>query len=715
MKKRKLITGLLALNLLTLGAVSLAACGGDNKEQSGEKEAETFAIKRTVADHAKVKVGSSETLPTTAKAEEKIEFTVTVDDGYEVSAVKFNNKKITAKNGLYSITITKESTLVVEVNEAVGELKVTSQPSKLVYYAGDEFDATGMVVEVEYGTGRKETLELGDKGYSVYPSVFEGGETQIEVLFGGKSVVVQLEQKVEYIVTIDPKGGTISEEYLANLAALKLNNYSVSEEGVISFTYFDNLPSAIDLPTDKEITKGDSIFVGWGYEESISNFSKESVHAEANWQIGLVDVSKLDLEVEENVPYLVIEGKYRAANEVYLYLYEGNAKVSLLGDTYKGEHGADFKVKFDLTRLSGVENPDEYVGKWMDIRFNAKFGEKEESMEIYSDKVDVDTSKVIKSNLIAYSFHVYEKKMKVAFTYSKMDYTLEGISESYQGEEIDYLKIDGAVSKDYAGKYIEVTWYQGSETEGHGSVIDSDGKFSIKYPLSLISTQKTNAFAHVGIYDSAEKNETLYGGTSTNLLIADSGTAFPKLPKKLGDITNAFKYVGKNGLTYYIGYAWEGLMVYCRDESNLKEVTLDSASLRLTEGKVYYVLTGTSIGYNSENFIYDFYFQHNDNLDKLGYGDVYNPTELAKHAVVDASGNYECSICVSDLLKEQFTDEKWGLTPKIYIEDLENLIEIKPETVGKENYVVDGVRYSLFKHSSQTWGMAALILEKVTE
>ena len=722
-KSRKLLaTTLSLLSLVSVGAMTLAGCGGGNANNSQQSQVEKFKLEWTVPEHAKVVVEGFDSLPTEVEADSVVSFTIQVDQGYAIDSVKSNNKKVSLKNEKYTIGVTRDTTIVIEVSEAISDLKVTTMPTKLTYIAGEEIDLTGMVVQVSLGTGGTQTIAYGADGYSVYPTVFEGGESEFEITYKKATIKVQLAQVVQYLVKIDANGGSFTPEYLANLQGRNLNNFK-HENGVITFTYYNNLSSSVPMPKASDVERENFSLTGWSYEDaSISNNTASNVDAKASWQFQIVVLNSLHLIEEGGVPYLVIKGQFKAADEVYLYLYEGNAKVELKGDTYTGTSGQDLEVKFDLTRLS--EKGADYEGKWMDIRFNAKYDGKEESMEIFvnsSSTIEVETSEKLLVNSVAYVFATYNDALKVYFQNVSSTYQFEAHTSVVEGVTKDFLRISGHVGNaEHFNKYVHISAYNGSgETQGYGANIDGSGNFAVEYPLEEFSSIiKTNIFFHIGIYEDSTMANNLWGGTNTNVPVATMFTPMPRLPKKLGDITNAAKYVGSDGLSYYIGYAWDGLMLYVLDEGH--EINPLMAKVENRNGVVYYVLSGTCTGFTSEDFIYGFYFQHINNLDGLGEADVYDGVNELAHATVDQAGNFEMVCPVSTLIAPAFkasSDAKWGMIAKYYVGDKldeKDRIEVRAEQFSEETVTLDGVKYSVYANSSSTWNIDCLVLEKVS-
>ena len=724
MKKRKfIVTTLAALALTTLGIGALAGCnnGGNKSQQSSQESVIYYAIDWKVGEHAKVTVEGYDDLPASVEEDIAISFTVSVDEGYEVDSVKANNKKVSFKNDKYTVGITRDTEIVIEVSQAITDLQVQANPTKLTYVAGDAIDLTGLVVVATLGNGETKVVEYNeDTGYSVYPTVFMGGETSFEITYKNRTINVPLNEVVQYKVVIDANGGEFSQTYLDSLVALNLNNYS-HENGVITFTYYNDLSSPVPMPKSTDVTRENYSLVGWSYDNSvISNTTSMNVEAVASWQIELVSLSSVKLILEDNVPYLIINGKFKAATEVYLYLYEGNVQVELKGDTYTGSSNQDFEVKFDLRRIS--DKGDDFEGKWMDIRFNAKVGDTEESMEIFvnaTSTIEVDTAEKVIANNVSYVFAVYNSALKVYFQNIAMTYEILCHSVTEGSETKDYLRISGQTSDPiHFNKYIHVSCWGNGETEGYGANIDATGHFAIEYPLQdFDSLLKTNIFFHIGIYADSTRSENIWGGTDTNVTISSILTPIPALAKNLGDIHHAIKYTGSNGMAYYVGYAWDGLMLYVVDEGN--DINLEMAKVEERDGVVYYVLTGTCTGYTSDNFLYGFYFQHINNLDGLGEGDVYDNNAVDQHAIVDASGNFEISCPVSSLITPAFkesTDVKWGLLAKYYVGDKKestDRIEVKAAQFSAQTITKDGVRYSIYADDETTWSIDCLVLEKM--
>ena len=565
--KKAFLTTLSYLALLGIGMTTLVGCGESKPTPSSEQDVIMCDITWVVPDHATVVVDDYQGLPDKVPEDTAISFSVTTESGYSVDSVTANGRRVSLKNDKYTVGVTRSTEIAIQVIQSLKELKIVSKPTKLTYIAGEALDVTGMVVEATLGTGEKITVPYGgDDGYTVYPTVFEGGEENFEVTYNKVTTVVPLDAVVEFLVKLDANGGQYSSAYLSSLQAMNLHNFN-HNNGVITFTYYNNLTTAVPMPKKDDVTRENYSLMGWSFEgASISNSTKANVDAKASWQIELVEISSVSLEKEGEVPYLIIEGTFRAATEVYLYLYEGNAHVELKGDTYTGSSGQPFEVKFDLRRLS--EKGASYEGKWMDIRFNASVGDNVQSMEIFvnaTSSVQVDTGQKILAGSYAYIFATYDQRLKVYFKEATFAYEVMGHAVTEGGVTKDYLRFSGHTNDSaHAGKYIVIScWNDSTETEGYGATIDNEGNFVVEYALEEFSSIiEKNIFFHVTIYSDNTKTDVVYGGITTNVAVADVFTPMPALASNLGDIHHAFLYTGSDGLKYYIGYAWDGLMLY---------------------------------------------------------------------------------------------------------------------------------------------------------
>jgi len=715
-KNKKILLMLAGLAIVSATGLSLASCGGDNPTPSSSVNETTHSLTWTVDEHVKVSISGYEERPTSVSDGTTLTMTLTPDEGYELSQVLVNNKKLTAsRNGQYIVRVSADTTIVISAYEAVESLTITTKPTKLSgYFDGDTVDTTGMVVTAHYKTNRDEVIAYSDEGYSLSPSVLSAGDTSFKVVYRGKEATVNLDATVEYLVKVDLAGGTLSQEYVSQMQALNLNNFDFdSTTSKITFSYYQNLPSNLPLPTSDQITKEDNTFEGfYDGEEEITEIAKNSArnfNLVAKWQVTLVNISKAELLIEEGKPYLQLTGTFVAATEVSLYFYEGNDKIDLTTDEkVTGTRDETFKIKFDLTILSDYRTSDgeNYETKWMDVLLTAKMGDKTEAMPIKVEDIEVDMESKIELNNVTYLFASYEGYLKVY-------YNLPVYHFSYEMKEVEdkdtlVVSIVDLNSK-YIGKYAEISWYMNAEGHNAGGTISSEGSVTINVDISQMPTA-TPGYAHFGIYESADDKTTpLYGGTGQNLLVANSTTSIPAITKGTAGsgMTYAVSYSSSDGSKiYYVGYAWDGLMIYIVPSTNF---TATNVSLKQENNVVYYVVTGTTNAADGEADL-EFDFQHNSNIDGAGWDYPYNSktdSSLYDPKATVSNGTFELSVPVSTLLASSFTSSsatKWVFSAHM------NEGNVEAE-ITEVSFTQDSITYSLLR-SEDTWQIASLVMEK---
>lgn len=650
MKKRtfRLLSVLAALSLAPITSV-VTGC------KPTVVEVEKFKLTWNVDPNATVKVEGVDELPSELGKDSSLIFTVTVKDGFSLDKVKVNSKRVNPdKEGKYSVTVTGNTDISITAIEEVSELLVEKAPDKLLYFAGEQLDLTGMVVKAKYKTGREAVLEKGRDGYETDITDFVGGETSFKVLFGSLEAEVKLDEVVKYKATIDSKGGVIFDSYIDNLTSMSLAHFTVSDDkDVISFAFLNDLPTKIELPKAEEISKENNKFIGWDDNKAITNDVKQSVVKSAKWQPELIKVTKLELKVEDDTPYMILTGEYLSSTSVALFLYEGNAKVQLVGDIYTGEAGQPFNAKFDLTRLVDARTDDgsTFEGKWMDIRFLAGdvSNPKEcDNMELFDDgSIEIDTSSKIKVKSITYLFATYNNAIKVYYKAAQTDYTVSFATI----EGIDYLVIDGlVVDKAFANKVLAISWWEGYESEKRFADIDADGNFTLNIPLADF-VLNTNYFAHLHILDSRDSETNLLGDGDHNLLVADCNTEFE--PVDLGgDVHHAIRYENADHVAYYCGYAWDGLMMYVRDEDTAFSFNVGNVDVESDDNGAYYVINGTFTG-NIAKAVVQIDFQHYSPWEDDYPGDSFN-WQTINHVDVPATdlgeGKFAVRVKVDDSL-----------------------------------------------------------------
>ncbi len=597
MAKKKLLW-IIVLAVITVFAVCLAACGD---------KATRYSIKWEVSENATVTVEDSDELPSEAKEGSTVSFTVEADKGYEVSAVRVNDRTVSAdSSGKYNVIIRSDTTIKVETEDTVESVTVSTNPATMTYYEGQTLDPEGMVVSVKYaGSGKTETVT----NYTVVyqnGNAFALGDTSFSVRYlGVESAPVQLTKAVEVLITIDPVGGTLDAGYLSGLQEnSELHDVAQDEDGVITFSYSE-ITADIALPTAEMWTRGepgDYSFTGWSdgaTKIAVDNVTSQTY--EVQYRAGLLKLTHIEYRNEqvgdELVPYLVIEGTFNAATEAYLFLYEGNDDVELKGDTIGGadtERGDPFELKFDMRKLVEAN----YLGKWMDIKFVASDGEREETQEIpladYADIEDfVDTAQILVNGGYAYSFATYDggngNMLKAVYNnYFKNEYTM---SVSLDENEDLVIEIAGEVDgTKYAGKTVRIDTWTNATHEGFG-VIGDDGKYNVKVTLTNTPLE-TDGYVHFSIIESQENPTVIYKDGDGNLLNAgcqndNLETVSVGLIENQGALRVANEAASR---VFYVGFGkWNGIVIRGTNEA----VVTTEVTLELEDGKPYLVINGT--------------------------------------------------------------------------------------------------------------------------
>ena len=605
MAKKKLLW-IIVLAVVTVFAVCLAACGD---------KATRYSIKWEVSENATVTVEDSDELPSEAKEGSTVSFTVEADKGYEVSAVRVNDRTVSAdSSGKYNVIIRSDTTIKVETEDNVESVTVSTNPSTMTYYEGQTLDPEGMVVSVKYaGSGKTETVT----NYTVVyqnGNAFALGDTFFSVKYlGVESAPVQLEQEVEVLITIDPVGGTLDAGYLSGLQAnSELHDVAQDEDGVITFSY-SAITSPVELPLftmwNKGEQTGDFIFLNWNVslrtgEENISDTEIAATNLvsrtyTANYIANLVDVTSVSYVLEENVPYLVIEGTYKAATQLTLFFHEGNKNITLEGDSFGGaeaKRGEAFKLKFDMRKLAEQKdedgNPIDYLGSWLDIKLVAVMDGIEESQDISSNGVDLNQN--INDGSYVYKFADYNGALKAIVTvYFQHEFTFSA-EVNKDGDLV--VTFTGTVNKEFAGNAVQIdTWSNDSDVAV--GEIDEDGKYTVE--LTITDTPlDTDGYFHLKIVESVD-NSTEVAKPNDEANLPNNDCANDNLEiVNFGLIENNYglKVSNETGTrAFYVGFGkWGGFVFRGVNEAVEKaEIEITGVTLETKNEKPYLVVSGT--------------------------------------------------------------------------------------------------------------------------
>ena len=605
MAKKKLLW-IIVLAVVTVFAVCLAACGD---------KATRYSIKWEVSENATVTVEDSDELPSEAKEGSTVSFTVEADKGYEVSAVRVNDRTVSAdSSGKYNVIIRSDTTIKVETEDNVESVTVSTNPSTMTYYEGQTLDPEGMVVSVKYaGSGKTETVT----NYTVVyqnGNAFALGDTFFSVKYlGVESAPVQLTKAVEVLITIDPAGGTLDAGYLSGLQEnSELHDVAQDEDGVITFSY-SAITSPLELPLftmwNKGEQTGDFIFLNWNVslrtgEENISDTEIAATNLvsrtyTANYIANLVDVTSVSYVLEENVPYLVIEGTYKAATQLTLFFHEGNKNITLEGDSFGGaeaKRGEAFKLKFDMRKLAEQKdedgNPIDYLGSWLDVKLVAVMNGIEESQDISSNGVDLNQN--INDGSYVYKFADYNGALKAVVTvYFQHEFTFSA-EVNKDGDLV--VTFTGTVNKEFAGNAVQIdTWSNDSDVAV--GEIDKDGNYTVE--LTITDTPlDTDGYFHLKIVESVD-NSTEVAKPNDEANLPNNDCANDNLEiVNFGLIENNYglKVSNETGTrAFYVGFGkWGGFVFRGVNESVEKaKIEITGVTLETKNEKPYLVVSGT--------------------------------------------------------------------------------------------------------------------------
>lgn len=605
MAKKKLLW-IIVLAVITVFAVCLAACGD---------KATRYSIKWEVSENATVTVEDSDELPSEAKEGSTVSFTVEADKGYEVSAVRVNDRTVSAdSSGKYNVIIRSDTTIKVETEDTVESVTVSTNPATMTYYEGQTLDPEGMVVSVKYaGSGKTEAVT----NYTVVyqnGNAFALGDTFFSVKYlGVESAPVQLTKAVEVLITIDPAGGTLDTDYLEGLKTnTELHDVAQDAEGVITFSY-SAITSPVELPLftmwNKGEQTGDFIFLNWNVslrtgEENISDTEIAATNLvsrtyTANYIANLVDVTSVSYVLEENVPYLVIEGTYKAATQLTLFFHEGNKNITLEGDSFGGaeaKRGEAFKLKFDMRKLAEQKdedgNPIDYLGSWLDIKLVAVMDGIEESQDISSNGVDLNQN--INDGSYVYKFADYNGALKAVVTvYFQHEFTFSA-EVNKDGDLV--VTFTGTVNKEFAGNAVQIdTWSNDSDVAV--GEIDAEGNYTVE--LTIADTPlDTDGYFHLKIVESVD-NSTEVAKPNNEANLPNNDCVNDNLEiVNFGLIENNYGLKASNETgtrVYYVGFGkWGGFVFRGLNEAVEKaEIEITGVTLETANEKPYLVVNGT--------------------------------------------------------------------------------------------------------------------------
>lgn len=604
MSKRKILT-LLAVCLLAL--LCLTALSGCDLFASKYEISWAVEFDKEPSTNAKITVEGYNELPKQIPVGEEITVTIEGTNGYKVHRVKVNNRKIQPnESGNYVFTVSANTEVEITLRERVESVKMPD----ITFYAGETIDRKTIEAEIVYATGRTEKT---NKYSIVYQSdaadAFTLGDTYYSVKLSADRenlYRIDMKQPVCYKGVIDPFGGVISESYVNALKTnTEIENVTVEDDGSISFTFTKPLTTDITLPTVDQLTKGegdDFVFQNWSC--SIPSGTDKSVTATAIYKAMLVNFTGVKLEMREvdgfEIPYLVLSGEFRAANNAYIYLCETNKKIEFSGTVVGGENtkrGDSFELLFDMRNT----NDKDFFGAWLDVKVKAEIDGHIETQDInvteYGEDF-VDLASYVIYDEYRYKFRTYENLLKVE-TNDCFFYIMSG-SLNENGEVI--LTISGNVGPKYAGNFAKLDIEYDASTnqfvETQYCEIDENGNYSVSMNLFSIPIEH-NAYIHFWVIDNKEDQNILFVGEENNLQNQwCDNTNLNSNYNNVGLITGGgIRCANADATqTYYIGKGkWGGVVIYGRDDTKFSWST-NSAEIYIEEGRVKIAVIGSYTG-----------------------------------------------------------------------------------------------------------------------
>lgn len=633
--------------------------------------------------------------PVEAEIDTQLRFKVNLKPGCSIVSVKINKKVATADDsGFYNITVTKNMTTIIKTIETLEDLVIESNPTKLLYYDGEQLDLTGLVVKAKYASRDdvevKQATYLED-GYIVsYPSKnqdkFKLGDDKFTISYAGVTKEIRLEDSVYYKAEINADGATMSNEYISyiqgikdssgqGLYKLKINddrslitfsfdNDVIDDSGNTTYTGKHKLASNVLAPTKEQLTKDGYDYISCDAATIPAN-STSSVTMKVKWEFLPIKVSKLEVKMDNNKPCLIVTGKYNTPLKTRLELVEkltsGAINGKVIGDTYQGNTGDDLIVKFDLSKLPTATRSagGSFATKWLSIRFVSGTNLDDSSTCKYVDlaadgSIEFDVNASLRYDKYTYLFTTFNyngvKTIQVYYVINNFTFTtsLEEVDNVYN------LVIDGTVAKDeYKGKVFAIDYvqsYNQSNTSGTSlasftsnkykfNIDSTTGKFKATLPISQFG-RNTSSLFRTYVYDDMTSTTNRLGSGTHYLLPAESDTAFESLTDKTVGIksgyylTNAIHYKDSKSTAYYFGYyLGDRLCMYARDENKNSYSWKDTNLDIREEGEnVYFIIKGTYTG-DINRIAVQFDFEHSATWENAN--NTPQPSAIAKRFYPD--------------------------------------------------------------------------------
>ena len=230
-----------------------------------------------------------------------------------------------------SITIETEVSIIV--NKVPESIKITKEPDKTEYNPGEDFDRTGMVVEISYTDGSKGTVTEYDvpNGEGIVKD-----QTSVTISYTDEKVGVTLEaiqeitiaDSVAPAITLNVPDVTYSKTYTVS------GSVSDSESGVKSVTVNGVEAVINDSSWTAEVTL-DGLSIEVVATDNANNVSQQSVVYEVFTVTGSnkYEMGYTDDIVDYNIPAtFVYDGVYRKVTTLGGYMYPDKSKCAFVSN-----------------------------------------------------------------------------------------------------------------------------------------------------------------------------------------------------------------------------------------------------------------------------------------------------------------------------------------------------------------------------------------------
>lgn len=335
------------------------------------------------------------------------------------------------------------------IDESLKNIEITTSPTKTKYWAGEDFDKSGMVVKANYNDGTSVVLENSD--YSITNGTnLQVGQTSVTITFEDKTIeqtIEVVENKLENITITNPPKKT---EYWAG------EDFDKTEM-IVKAEYTDKTTVEV---TDYEITNGTSLKNG---QKSII-VSYQGKTAEQDITVKENSVVKIEItKVPDKVDYVVGQNFNKAGmivkatyangtiKEITNYevkdgksLSEGQTTVTISYEqqtatqaiTVVAKAITEINVKTKPTKTKYIQNKEDLdlTGGVIEIKYNDATTE---NIEMTSDEVSATGFSNSKLGTITITLSYQSKTTQ---------YDVEIIEETIVEENAENSKMDNAVA-----------------------------------------------------------------------------------------------------------------------------------------------------------------------------------------------------------------------------------------------------------------------------